>query len=75
MAGIGWVELKPSNPRPVMPVLTADVDNVTSVPADNFVWMFANDHTQPPMLDAAGKILGEIFRETEQREGRYSPDG
>lgn len=61
MAGIGRVELKPSNPGPVKPVLTTDVDHVNSIPADNLVRMFANDHTQPPMLDAAGKILGKFF--------------
>lgn len=61
MAGIGRVELKPSYPCPVRPVLTADVNHVSSIPADNFVRMFANEHTQPPMLDAAGEILGKFF--------------
>ena len=71
MAGIGGVELKPSNPCPVKPVLAADMDHVNGIPADNFIPMFANEHTQPPMLDAEEKILGKFFPEIVKLEGRY----
>jgi len=68
MTGIGWVELKPSDPCPIEPIFTADVDNVNSIPADNVVRMFANEHTEPPMLDAAEKSWGNFLRDQAWRD-------
>ena len=47
MTGIAGVELKPSDPGPVKPVLAADVDDISSFAADNLVRMFANEHAKP----------------------------
>src|SRR5215469_10012445 len=60
MAGIGRVELKPSDPCPVKPVFTADVDVVNCIPARNSVRMFADEHSLPAILDATGRIWGEF---------------
>ena len=70
MAGIGRVELKPSDPCPVKPVFTADVDVVSCIPARNSVRMFADEHTLPAILDARGRMWGEFSGNRENVKGQ-----
>lgn len=61
MAGITGVELKPSDPGAVQPVLTADMDGISSISADQVVRIFTNEHTTRAVRcrrNVAGNFLG-----------------